>query len=495
MVRKFATSVLLLLLSFQSMAALEAPMKFTGQNAETLKLESVLKVIRSVPREVPGTCTRQVPYEVYRCHDETRYRQECQWIPADQECHTEYDRQCRSVTRYREECTRGPSRQECSTTPTRQVCTDRPTRRVCTPIPSREECTTTPTRQVCNDRPTREVCTTRPDGQRHCTTVGGGQHCTTVGGDRQCRQFGGGEHCTEVGGGQDCHTVGGDRVCRTVEGDPICRSVPYSDQDCEDVPRQACQTIPAHNECSQIPYSEEVCGNETDYRTESYACMQTIQEDKEIEKKITATMNVALKTNGLVEEFGALVSLTPDKKGNIFAPAMKLTSEPKILVVVKKKEAKIKAEGEKEIKVEGEIEVELMEALTEVVEFPAIEAAAIDKKTNLLTVNFGALLPTERGVLRKGELDFEMVYKGKKLAELKDSFPGKRVEVKKIEKKDVMTLNLQGLLQGKLPGGLFAKSPTMKLGLKIPSKIEGEILNAKKPQTEKLYENVKVKKH
>ncbi len=492
MVRKIAKYVLLLSVSLNALASFEAPLKFTGQNAETIKLEKVIKVTRPVPREVPSTCTRQVPYEVYRCNDVTRYREQCHWVPAEQECNTEYDRQCRSVTRYREECTNGPARQECWTTPTRQVCTDRPTRQVCTDLPSREECHTTPSREVCTDRPTREVCTTRPDGRQHCTTVGGGQHCTTVGGDRQCRQVGGGQHCTEVGGGQDCRTVGGDRECRMVEGDPICRQVAYSDQECEDVPRQACHTIPAHNECDQIPYTEEVCGNETEYRAEQYACMETIYEDKEMEKKVSAIVNVAFKTNGFVEEFGAMITLVPDAKETQFVPAMKLTSEPKILVIVKKKEAKIRAEGEKEIRVEGDIEVELQEAVAEPVEFPAIESATLEKKTNLLSVIFAKGLPSEAGVVRKGEIDFVLSRKGKELAVLKDSYPGAKVQVKKIERKDALVMNLTGLIQGSLGGGLFSSGPKMKLLLKIPSKIEGEILNAKKPQTEKLYESVKV---
>lgn len=532
MVRKFATFTYLLLFSLNSFAELEAPMKFTGQNAETIKLEKTIKVSRPFPREVPSTCTRQVPYQTNVCRDVTRYRQECQWVGAEQECHTEYDRQCRSVTRYREECTRGPSRQECSTTPTRQVCTDRPSRRVCTPIPtrqecstsptrqvctdrpSRQECTTTPTREVCTERPTREVCTTRPDGQQHCTTVGGGQSCRTVGGDQSCRTVGGGqdcrtvggeyscrtvgggETCADVGGGQDCRTVGGETQCRTVEGDPICRSVPYSDQECENVPRQACRTIPAHNECSQVPYTENVCGNETAYRTETYACTETVYDEKEVEKKVSGLITVTLKTNGIVEEFGAVVGVVPDAKGKTFAPVIRLTSEPKTLVIVKSKAAKIKAEGEKEIKVEGEVVVELVEpTATEQIAFPEVEAASIVKKTSILSVTFAKPLPVENGQLRKGELDFSMTFKGKEIAVLKDSFPGQKVEVKKIEQKDTMILNLKDLVTGPMSGGIFSSAkPMMKLLLKLPSKLQGDILNAKKPQSEKLYENVKVQK-
>jgi hypothetical protein len=82
-----------------------------------------------------------------------------------------------------------------------------------------------------------------------------------------------------------------------------------------------------------------------------------------MQKKVVAVLNIALKTNGLVEEFGAKVSLAPSAKGDAFVPSMKLTSEPKIMVVVKKKEATIRAESEKEIRIEGNIEVELMRLL------------------------------------------------------------------------------------------------------------------------------------
>ncbi|MFL5731505.1 MAG: hypothetical protein ACJ75J_18595 [Cytophagaceae bacterium] len=394
-------------------------------------------------------------------------------MPADQECHTEYDRQCHSVTRYREECTRGPSHQECHTIPTRQVCHERPSHQVCHDRPSRE---------VCHDRPTRQVCTTTPSGQQHCTTVGGGQSCTTVGGGQECTTVGGGQECTTVGGGQECHSE---------PGEQICRQVPYTDQECTDVPRQSCRTIPAHNECDQIPYSEEVCGNETAYRTETYDCMQTVYSDEEVEKKVSAVVNVSLKTNGFVEEFGALVSLTPDAKGENFTPKMKLTTEPKILVVVKKTEASIRAEGEKEIRVEGNIEVELLEKIPgEEVKFPSIESASFEKKTSLVSVIFANGLPGDK----KGELEFEMTYKNKPVANLKDSFPGQKVELKKIENKDVLVLNLKDLINGQIGGGLFSSSPLMKLQLKVPSKIEGEILNANKPKTEKLYEKIKVKR-
>jgi hypothetical protein len=211
-----------------------------------------------------------------------------------------------------------------------------------------------------------------------------------------------------------------------------------------------------------------------------------------MEKKVSAVVNVSLKTNGLVEEFGAVVSLIPDAKGTSFAPVMKLSSEPKILVIVKKKEASIRAESENEIRVEGDIEVELQEAVIEPVVFPAIESASIDKKTSLLSVIFAKGLPSEAGVVRKGELDFVLSRKGKELAVLKDSYPGAKVQVKKIERKDALIMNLTGLIHGSLSGGILSSGPKMKLLLKIPSKIEGEILNAKKPQTEKLYENVKV---
>jgi hypothetical protein len=123
-----------------------------------------------------------------------------------------------------------------------------------------------------------------------------------------------------------------------------------------------------------------------------------------------------------------------------------------------------------------------------------IESATLEKKTNILSVIFGKALPSENGVVRKGELEMEIVRKGKPVAALKDAYPGTKVQLKKIEKKDVLVMNLKDLVQGNVFGGAFSSGPKMKLQLKIPSKIQGEILNAHKPQTEKLYENIKVKK-
>ncbi len=205
-------------------------------------------------------------------------------------------------------------------------------------------------------------------------------------------------------------------------------------------------------------------------------------------------MNVTFKSNGLLEEFGALVSLVPSAKGDSFVPMIKLTSEPKMLVIMKTKSAKIRAEGEKEIKVDGEIAIELQQAVAEVVEFPVIESATIEKKTSLLSVIFAKGLPSEAGKVRAGTLDFLMTHKSAEIAKLQSAYPAEKVQVTKVDNKDALVLNLTGLITGSLGGGLFGTSPKMKLNLKIPSKIQGEILNAKKPQTEKLYENIKVKK-
>jgi hypothetical protein len=106
-------ALLTTLFSTLAFAQIESVMKFTGQNAETITIEKQISYVRQLPYQVPSTCTRQVPYESYECRDVTRYRNECTWVPENQECWDRPEHQCRSVTRSRQECHAGPSRQVC----------------------------------------------------------------------------------------------------------------------------------------------------------------------------------------------------------------------------------------------------------------------------------------------------------------------------------------------------------------------------------------------
>ena len=431
MIRNIALFLSLLVPTLTS-AQIETQFTFNGQNAEVLNAEKKITIVTPEQVEVPSTCYRQVPVgEREVCTNETRYRQECSWIPSSQRCWTESDRVCRSVPRTRQECSNGPSR---------QVCTDRPSRTVCT------------------ERPTRQVCTTRPDGRQHCTTVGGGQHCT------------------QVGGGRDCHTVPGERHCRTVS---------YSEQECHSVPRQRCETTPGRNDCRNIPYSVPVCRMETQYESESYACTRTQTVNRTAEKTIKAEINVQIITNGLVEEFPMGITLKETStQFNAFKIDVKLLKEPALFVVLKKKEVKIGTVSKTEIELKAEVILEVLSQEMLPVSFPnAIHKASIDEKTKKMTVIF------EGPISAQGEVDFKITHKAflsstKTLVEMKDVFPGAKIELGQVEDKAALNIDISEAIKREL------KSKNMKLTFKLTSEmnLRGELMNEKKPETSKLYE-------
>ncbi len=422
----------LLLLPTMTYAQLDSQFTFSGQNAEVLKAEKKITVVTPEQVQVPDTCSRQVPNgQVRVCRDETRYRQECSWIPSSERCWNDTDRVCRTVTRYR---------QECSGSPSREVCTDRPSRTVCT------------------ERPTREVCRTRPDGQQTCTTVGGGQHCT------------------EVGGGRSCHTVPGDRTCR---------DVPYSDQDCDNVTRRRCETVPGRNDCRQVPYSEEVCGMETQYRTETYACTRTETINRTTEKTIKSETNVHIITNGIVEEFPVAISVKESSaQFSAFAVEAKLLKEPKAFVVLQKKEAKIVSNTAKEIVLKNTVTLEILSQEMLPMSFPvAIATASIEEAASKLTIVF------EGAISAQGSVDFAITHKAflsstKTLVEMKADFPSDKIELGVVDNKAALSIDIKDAIKREL------KKKNMKLKFNLTSalNLQGEIMNAAKPQTSRLYE-------
>jgi hypothetical protein len=195
---------------------------YKGQAKETIKLkwDKMGTLYRTENRD--STCTRPIPYEVYECNNETRYRQECRTEPGYNDCQTVYDNVCRDVPRSRQECSNGPSTQSCSTSPSSENCHD---------IPSRERC-----RMV--------------NGERRCTTIPGRRRC---------------------------NTVPGRTTCRTIPGSRSCRTVSYTERECENVSRQQCDWVSSREVCDDIPYQEEVCGNVTRYNYEEYACQEAYQ--------------------------------------------------------------------------------------------------------------------------------------------------------------------------------------------------------------------------
>ena len=422
----------LLLLPTMTYAQLDSQFTFSGQNAEVLKAEKKITVVTPEQVQVPDTCSRQVPNGQTRvCRNETRYRQECSWIPSSERCWNDTERVCRTVTRYR---------QECSGSSSHTVCTDRPSRTVCT------------------ERPTREVCTTRPDGRQHCTTVGGGQHCT------------------EVGGGRDCREVPGNRTCR---------DVPYSDQDCDNVSRRRCETVPGRNDCRQIPYSEEVCGMETQYRTETYACTRTETINRTTAKTIKSETNVQIITNGIVEEFPVAISVKEtSQQFNAFSMEVKLLKEPKAFVVLQKKESKIASNTAQEIVVKNNVVLEILTQEMLPMSFPvAIASAHIEEASKKLVIIF------EGAMSAQGSADVLITHKAflsstKTLVEMKADYPSAQVELGSVENKAALSIDIKDAIKKEL------KKKNMKLKFNLTSalNLQGEIMNATKPATSKLYE-------
>lgn len=202
-------AILLLSLMAQEGFAAESQKQITfeGQTGDTFDLQNTKVETRYRNEEVDSTCTRQIPYTTNECGYETRYRQECRWVPGRQDCRTEYDRVCRNVTRYRQECRRGRSRQQCTTKPGGNVC-----RRVNGEM-------------RCRTRPPRRVCTTVP-GERTCRRV----PYT----DRQCNSV-------------------PRRRCSQIPGQNICEQIPYQEHVCRDVTRYREEQY-ACRRTVQVPY-------------------------------------------------------------------------------------------------------------------------------------------------------------------------------------------------------------------------------------------------
>lgn len=267
------TGMLALLVSFSSFSQSEtSEFIYRGQETETLTLERILVETRTRTEMQDSTCNRQVPYEQRECGNETRYREECTWIPSREDCGRRDERRCRPVTRTRQECTTGPSR---------QVCRDYPGGQVCTNGPSREICENREGRQVCHDTPRGRVCR-REAGNRVCRTVPG---------ERTCRP------------------APPQRRCETIPGERVCRNVSYQDQECTTHSVPYCNTIPGRQDCRNIPYQEHVCRNVTRYRSESYACQVPVEIPYDVQVPVAAELNVSFANEFSVEvPFTALLT-------------------------------------------------------------------------------------------------------------------------------------------------------------------------------------------
>ncbi|MBY0518163.1 MAG: hypothetical protein K2P81_14740 [Bacteriovoracaceae bacterium] len=273
-----------ILLSLSALAQNEtAQFIFRGQPQEHVALERSVVETRTRTEMQNDTCTRQIPYQEQECGPETRYRQECTWVPARQECGRRDERRCRQVTRYRQECSNGPSRRECRTFPGGQVCTNRPGR------------------EICEDR-------------------GGSEECREVNGRRVCRRTGG-RVCRTVPGERDCRSTPPETRCTTEPGERICRQVSYPDQECTTESVPWCTTIPGQNVCRDIPYQENVCRNVTRYRTETYACQRPVEVPYNVTIPVHGQLDVAFLNPQFSQEVNFTAALSSAKKFVLTAQA------------------------------------------------------------------------------------------------------------------------------------------------------------------------------
>lgn len=433
MIRQFALTIFLFLPTLTS-AQVSSQLNFNGQNSDVLKAEKAVTVITPEYVQVPSTCYRQVATgQIQVCRNETRYREECSWVPSSESCRTEYNQVCNPVSRSREVCSGGGSRQECSSIPTSTVC---------------------------YDRPTNEVCTTLPDGTPHCTTVGGGQ---------TCQEVGGGQHCT------------------TVYDQPTCYQESYYDQECTSVPQNRCETIPGRNDCTSIPYTENVCGMETQYESESYACTQTVTVNKEEKKNLKVETTIQINTNGLVDEFQAMITIKQkSSQFKDFSIEAELLKEPKIFVVLKKKEVKIASATKTEISLQANLVFEVMTLEMLPVSLPKeITSAVFQDSTKKL------ILAADGKFSAKGSVDLSLskkeLFSRKTVAEFKGTYPSKLVEVGVVEGKSALSVDLKSALKANPK-----KSMKLKLVLEAQMDLKGELLNATKPELKKEFPSLNV---
>ncbi len=417
--------VMLLALSTPLLAQVQSDLPFQGQNGDVVQINQPINVTRPVPYNVPSTCYNQIPYQSYECHNETRYRQQCHWIPESERCWNENERVCRSVPE------------------TRQVCENGPDREVCHEVPQRE---------VCIERPTREICHTNPQGQRVCNTVGGGR---------------------------ECHMSGGGRQCDTVPGARVCHNETHYEQECQNVPRRQCERVPGRNDCDSIPYQEQVCGNETRYRSEPYACTKIEYRDVTTPKALVGEIDVRFLTHGLNDEFALQFKVdAPDAKFESFAMSVKLLKDPKVVVILKNKSIQAE-ESEDKIQLKGEVLIEVVEASMITPIFPTgFKNLAFDKESSLLS------LEVEGGLSAQETIEAQIVtrpwiFKSKTVAQFKGLFPSPLVSLKG----NVLQLNLASVLEHKM-----SKKNDVSIKLTAPVCATGEILNLKKPELSKTYQ-------
>lgn len=419
----------LLVIMNLSFAETQKTIKYENQREESFDLENFLKETRYKQEEVESTCYRQIPYTENVCRNETRYRQQCQTIPAHQECRTEYDRICHSETRYEQECRNIPGEQICRVV-----------------VRYRQECSRRGGGRQCRQIPPDIRCHRAPNGEQKCEKIPGHEECRETPGEQVCSQVPYEE--------RECHTGPSRRECQ---------DVPRQHEVCENHPRQQCDWIPDERVCENIPYQERVCKDEILYRQEAYACMKTID----------VPYVVTLKThqaNVLLNFLTTNASVTPEFN-------VSLNTKGEMSLIAKNKGAnKAAVFMKKEVKAEEAGDINSISAKYKIALFDQAELFKFMEKglSNLElgkhSVSFyvlGKFDPSRASlairIAKKDEVKFEKTLKGTQFESVFDGI-GTKVMVD-IEKHGAPKL-----------GGVFTKKHQVKLKLKLDYSDLGEIL-------------------
>jgi hypothetical protein len=229
-----------------------------------------------------------------------------------------------------------------------------------------------------------------------------------------------------------------------------------------------------------VPYS---C-MKTETYDEQYACMKTEIFMEPFEKTLSLDVNVSVKANNQAGEFLLnIVSVPKNPEVKELSIQTKLNADPKFLVVQKLAQVKIVSEDEKTIKATGELKLELLEFKGDEVEFPSrIPVAFIDERSEMLNVGFRGDKP-ERGVV-----EIILTKRNQVIAQMEENYPSAKVKLARVERYEGLEIDLSKDLKERLRSGI-----KMDLKLSVPmAKIEGEILNAKKPESSKEFKKIRV---
>lgn len=507
------------LLSQLRLVHAETQKSFTYQNQreEAFDLENWLKEIQYKDEQVKDTCHKQVPHDVNVCKDITKYKKECENIPAHESCKNVNHPICHSKTHYESECTT-LSHRECHNESSRQCHNETSYENVCSTTPDRQECRTvnepschyeTRYENQCSTVPGQQECSVVIRYHEECQQTAGGRQCHTVPPDIRCRVINGENKCEKIPGHEECSNGPGQRVCHQapyeerechqgsshqechqvarqeqvcedVSDRPICHDVPKTEQVCSDNWSKECHNVPTEEVCKNVPYKEQVCKIESQMKDEPYECMKTIKVPHEV----------------LVTTHKASVQVEFDARSNSINPdfQVSLATDGSLSILAKdSQDTHAMAFAKKDIHQENIENINSIMAVYKIILFDQAEnfkfletgIKNIQLKSRSLVFFLDGKVETKRlsmnlNISKKGDVKFEQKIAGNKVL---GEFDGEKTKI---------TIDLQKLGAPKL-GGIFNRvhDVNLKVALDFSDLGENLISNGKELSVNTI-ESVKV---